>query len=146
MLFHVPRGLFVGITVGIVGTWCVIFLRLDGASWSFAVGCAAGGAAFSALLAWTVSLTQTMRISQEGIVLYLVNKANWADIVAAERRPFLGLAYLRVRLRSGRRWAIPLYFRGTTRVADALVTFPPPGLAVRGCPGACGDSAVYQAV
>ncbi|MBN1491926.1 MAG: hypothetical protein JXA69_18585 [Phycisphaerae bacterium] len=109
---------------------------LHGEGWSFTVGFAAVGLGFSAAFTWLVSLTQTIRISQEGVVLYLVNRANWADIVAAERRPFLRLDYLRVRLRSGRRWAIPLFFRGKTSVAEALVTFSPAGHPVQVCLGA----------
>lgn len=142
MRFDVPRGPFIGIIVVVLGLWFVPLSLLDGAGWSLTARFAVTWIAFSAAFAWVVSLTQTIRISHEGIVLYIVNRARWADIVAAQRRPFLGLDYLRVRLRSGRRWWIPLFFRGETSVANALLTFTPAGHPVRDCLGASRDSVV----
>ena len=132
MRFRVHRGWFIlAIVIPIVSwsawlAWGKFRIENPGPFFLGTVG-------FAIVLAWLASLTQVVDISTNGLVLNHVNKVIWSDVVAAERKRFLGLAYLKLQLRSGRSWWLPLFFRGQTDMRAALLQLAPDGHAVRAC-------------
>ena len=78
---------------------------------------------FAPLLAvWFIS---TIRISNEGIVLYRVNKLVWSDIVETYKYNLLGLPHIRIKRKKGMNWSLPLYFIGDNTIKEALLKYVP---------------------
>ena len=71
---------------------------------------------------WFIS---TIRISNEGIVLYRVNKLVWSDIVETYKYNFFGLPYIRIKRKKGMHWWLPLYFIGENTIKEALLKYVP---------------------
>jgi len=130
MRFRVPKGWFVVVvSAGVaLSSGTLLLLRGPVVLAPFLISVAAQVGA-----AWLVSLTQVVDVSPRGLSLYVVNRAVWADIVAAARARFFGLDYLKLRLRSGRTWWIPLYFRGEADMRSTLESFAPDGHPVKRC-------------
>ena len=70
-------------------------------------------------------------ISDEGIVLYRVNRLSWSNIATVRRVSVLGLPYLLVTRKKGFRWWLPLYFHGDRPIEAALAEKAPIGNPIR---------------
>ncbi|MCL1063505.1 hypothetical protein MK852_15440 [Shewanella benthica] len=73
---------------------------------------------------WYISV---MSISNDGIILYRVNKLVWPEITEAESFSIFGLKYIRLKRIKGMNWFLPLYFIGEDKVAGSLVRYVPEG-------------------
>lgn len=76
-------------------------------------------------------LLSVVAISNEGIVLYRVNRLSWSNIGSVHRVSVLGLPYLRVTRKKGFRWWLPLYFRGDRPIEAVLAEKAPIGNPIR---------------
>ena len=70
-------------------------------------------------------------VSDDGIVLYRVNRLPWTQVVAARRVSVFGLPYLLITRHRGYRWWLPLYFNGDRSIEEALVEKAPIGNPIR---------------
>ncbi len=64
-------------------------------------------------------------ISDEGIVLYGVNKLDWNDVVYACVAKFLGIKSIKIKRRKGLTWYLPLYMEGEITIRDAIINHAP---------------------
>ena len=132
MRFRVRRAWFIGAVVGPLAVWSawLAWVRFPVADallvFLFTI-------AVATTMAWLATLTQVVDISERGLVLYHVNRTTWSDVVAAQRTRILGFEYIKLRLRSGRAWWLPLFFRGDVVMSSALQKFAPEGHPVRSC-------------
>ncbi len=76
-------------------------------------------------------LLAVVAISDEGIVLYRVNRLSWSNIVTVRRVSVLGLPYLLITRKTGFRWWLPLYFHGDRPIEAALAEKAPIGNPIR---------------
>jgi len=76
-------------------------------------------------------LLAVVAISDEGIVLYRVNRLSWSNIVTVRRVSVLGLPYLLITRKKGFRWWLPLYFHGDRPIEAALAEKAPIGNPIR---------------
>lgn len=67
---------------------------------------------------WYIS---TISISNEGIVLYRINKLVWADIVESRKSKFLWFNTIYIKRKKGMPWSLPLYFLGENTIKEALL-------------------------
>ena len=89
-----------------------------------------------AMLALVIErLLAVVAISDEGIVLYRVNRLSWSNIVTVRRVSVLGLPYLLITRKKGFRWWLPLYFRGDRSIEAALAEKAPIGNPIRSYAG-----------
>ena len=72
-------------------------------------------------------LLSVVAISNEGIVLYRVNRLSWSNIASVHRVSVLGLTYLRVTRKKGFSWWLPLYFHGDRPINAVLAEKAPIG-------------------
>ena len=90
-------------------------------------------AAIALVFAMLMLRLSELRIREEGLVLYHVNKMAWGDAVAARLRGIAGLRYLHVRRARGMSWWIPLYLVGSRGIMVALADRAPEGNPIRTC-------------
>jgi hypothetical protein len=76
-------------------------------------------------------LLSVVAISDEGIVLYRVNRLSWSNIATVRRVSVLGLPYLLIARKKGFRWWLPLYFHGDRPIEAALAEKAPIGNPIR---------------
>lgn len=76
-------------------------------------------------------LLAVVAISDEGIVLYRVNRLSWSNIVTVRRVSVLGLPHLLITRKTGFRWWLPLYFHGDRPIEAALAEKAPIGNPIR---------------
>jgi len=67
----------------------------------------------------------TMSISNEGIVLYRVNKLTWSDILEAHQTKRLGIKSIYIKRKKGIPWSLPLYFVGQLSIKEAILKHVP---------------------
>jgi hypothetical protein len=67
----------------------------------------------------------TMTISDEGIVLYRVNKLSWSDIVEARKSKSFGFNSIHIKRIKGLSWSLPLYMKGNETIKEALLKHVP---------------------
>jgi hypothetical protein len=78
-----------------------------------------------------VLLLSVVSVSEDGIVLYLVNRLRWQQVTGVRRVSFLGLPYLYITRVRGFNWWLPLYFTGCRPIERALAEKAPPGNPLR---------------
>ena len=66
-----------------------------------------------------------MSISDEGIVLYKVNKLTWQEIVAARKSKSFGISSIYIKRKKGLPWSLPLYMVGEKSIKEALLLHVP---------------------
>jgi hypothetical protein len=64
-------------------------------------------------------------ISDEGMILYKVNKVAWDDVINACSTKFLGIKSIKIKRRKGLTWYLPLYMVGETTIKEALINHAP---------------------
>lgn len=70
-------------------------------------------------------LLSIISVTDEGIVLYRVNRLEWSQVKAVRRVSFLGLPYLLINRFNGYPWWLPLYFSGARPIEAALADRAP---------------------
>jgi len=70
-------------------------------------------------------------ISNDGLVLYRVNRLRWEDVKSARRVRFLGLPYMLIKRHKGFTWWLPLYYEGKRNIRETLRSVVPNGNPLR---------------
>jgi hypothetical protein len=78
-----------------------------------------------------VLFLSVVSVSEDGIVLYLVYRLRWPQVMSVRRVSFLGLPYLHITRIRGFNWWLPLYFTGSRPIEQALAEKAPPGNPLR---------------
>jgi hypothetical protein len=81
----------------------------------------------------TIWRCSTVRIADDGIELYRINRMRWSDITRARLRHVFALPYVVIGRARGMPWMIPLYFVGEGDLRQALVRLAPRGHPIRAC-------------
>ena len=114
----------------VVGCFALFFLLLGALAWPHVNLMLVLAAQFVVALFFLLLLS-VVSITEEGIVLYRVNRLQWSQVKAARRVSLLGLPYLLISRSSGFRWWLPLYFSGSRSIEVALAERAPSGNPLR---------------
>ena len=68
-----------------------------------------------------------IKINEQGIVLYYINKLPWSNIASVQHKTLVGLPYLIIKRQNGFSWWLPLYFQGSRPIQAALLAKAPIG-------------------
>lgn len=66
-------------------------------------------------------------ISNDGLVLYRVNRLRWEEVKSARKVRLLGLPYVLIKRHTGFTWWLPLYYEGKRDIREALRSVVPSG-------------------
>ncbi len=64
-------------------------------------------------------------ISDDGMILYKINKVAWDDVLDAYVTKFLGIKSIKIKRRKGLTWYLPLYMVGKTTIGESIINYAP---------------------